>query len=514
MLYSVCKSCISAARPDFCYDARMLAVIPARGGSQGLRRKNLLPIGGEPSFLRSARVTREVLGAKARIIVATDDAEIAAVAKMGGFEVFDRGPELAEVPVNDVVRAVVGANNWAGQVLLVQPTVQPITTTLLSWFLGKCEGKTVSRALGYEERHQVWHKYRRITPPLQRQEDGEWPVREVGIRWWPKAALIWHADHIEVYGSHLVDIDTWVDYQSAQQVLAGRERSTVTFMPLANERDGRGHLYRCLALAPLFGGHRVLFHPADHTEAWAIRLIHEHGWKTTVNPVKTDLLINDQLDTTAEQVYRQREYARVIVNLEDRGPGAKVADLTINALYESGGDWAVIRPEFFVGTYDLIREPTGKVLVLLNSDPSGFLSAVVEELDPWFDVAYMVPSDIPLAVAMSEMDVLVTSGGRTVFEAAAFGIPTVVVPQHARELEHAHLGRGRNLVASLGDVREKVEEAMTNRRLRVVMSANARVDGLGGQRIVAACEWLMKGYGPEWISASGTATGRGLSPGS
>ena len=495
--------------PDLCYDPPMLAVIPARGGSQGLRRKNLLPIGHDPAFLRSARITREVLP-RARIVVATDDAEIAAVAQMGGYEVFDRGPELAEVPVNDVVRAVAGAYSWAGEVLLVQPTVQPLTVNLLTWFLKRCKGKTKSRALGHEEHHQIWHDYKRITPPLQRQEKGDWPIREAGIRWWPKAALIWHADRIETYGSPIVDIDTWSDYQAALQVLNVRERSTVTFVPLANERDGRGHLYRCLALAPLFGGHRVLFHPADHTEAWAIRLIHKHGWKTTVNPVQSDLLINDQLDTTAETVYGQREHARVIVNLEDRGTGADVADLTINALYESGGAWAVVRPEFLVGTYDLIREPTGKVLVLLNSDPSGFLPAVVDELDPWFEVTYTVPSDIPLAVAMAEADVLVTSGGRTVFEAAALGIPTVVVPQHSRELDHTHLERGRNLVASIGEVRERVEEAMVDRRLRAVMSANARIDGLGSHRIVQACEWLMKGYGAEWLNSSAKAKGLSL----
>lgn len=447
-----------------------------------------------------------------RIVVATDDAEIAAVAKMGGFEVFERGPELAEVPVNDVVRAVAGAYNWAGEVILIQPTVQPLTPNLLAWFIGTCkkhdEGLhpklrgSVSRALGHEERHQIWHNRKRITPPLQRQEEGNWPVREAGIRWWPRAALIWHADRIETYGSRLIDIDTWSDYQAAQQTLLQRNRTTVTFVPLANERDGRGHLYRCLALAPLFGAYRVLFHPAANTEAWAIRLIQKHGWKTTVNPVKTDLLINDQLDTTPEMIHEQREYARVIVNLEDIGEGAKVADLTINAMYESGGDWAVIRPEFFVTGYDLIREPTGKVLVMLNSDPSGMLQRVVDELDPWFDVSYMVPSDVPLAVAMSETDVLVTSGGRTVFEAGALGVPTVVIPQHEREAMHTHLGGGRNLVTDVDGVRDAVTELMFDRALRVKMSAASRLDGLGGQRIVAACEWLIKGYGADWISSA------------
>jgi spore coat polysaccharide biosynthesis predicted glycosyltransferase SpsG len=446
-------------------------------------------------------VAREVVP-DARVVVATDDAEISAVAKMAGIEVFERGPELAEVGVNLVVAAVAGKLNWAGEVMLVQPTVQPLTVKLLTWSVLNCgDGpQRPSIAMGIEERHQIWNKGNRITPPLQRQESADWPVREMGIRWWPKADLIWHAETVIVYPGALVDIDTWADYEAAQHILDAKEGSTVTFVPLANSVDGRGHLYRCLALAPLFGGHKVLFMPADSTEAWAIRLIKDHGWSTTVNPVETDLVINDQLDMTAEQVFAQREWARVIVNLEDVGTGAAEADMAVNVFGHSGTDWAVVRPEFSVGEYDLMREPSGKVLVLLNTDPTGMLQRVVAELDPWFEVAYMVPSDVPLAVAMAGTDVLVTSGGRTVLEAAALGVPTVVLPQHPREAAHGHLGKGRNLLSTLAHVRDDVEQLMVNRQLRVRLSANARIDGLGGQRIVAACEWLMKGYGASYLS--------------
>lgn len=435
--------------------------------------------------------------------MATDDPEIEAVATVAGLEVVKRGPALAEVPVNTVVQAVAMHLNWVGEVLLIQPTVQPITTKMLTWFLEQCRGQR-STALGYQEPHQVWIDGERVTPPVQRQEKGNWPVREVGIRWWPSADRIYHAETILQYPAHIGDIDTWADYVSSQQVLNLRERSTVIFSPLANERDGRGHLYRCLTLAPLFGAHRVMFYPAPNSEVWAMNLIQKHGWSTTATPVKADLVINDRLATSAELIYSQREWARVVVNLEDSGPGAEVADLTVNALYEDGGDWAVIRPEFFVGDYDLMREPSGEVLVMLNSDPAGMLQDVVAALDPWFNVKYMVPSDVPLAALMKEADVLVTSGGRTVFEAAAVGVPTVVIPQHERENGHGHLGRGRNLVArDPAEARAAVEELMTDRALRVRMSAAARIDGLGAHRIVHACEWLMKGYGGRYLSPGG-----------
>ena len=78
-----------------------LAVIPARGGSQGLKRKNLLPnSAGIPLFLVSARAARD---AGCQVVVSTDDTEIATVAGADGFAVHRRGVELADVPVDNVV---------------------------------------------------------------------------------------------------------------------------------------------------------------------------------------------------------------------------------------------------------------------------------------------------------------------------------------------------------------------------------------------------------------------------
>lgn len=72
----------------------VLAIIPARGGSKGIPRKNVLPLAGKPliahtiaAALRARRVTR--------VVVSTDDEEIAQVARDHGAEVVMRPPELA-----------------------------------------------------------------------------------------------------------------------------------------------------------------------------------------------------------------------------------------------------------------------------------------------------------------------------------------------------------------------------------------------------------------------------------
>jgi len=64
----------------------ILAVVPARGGSKSIPRKNLIPVGGKPLIAYSiehAKTSRFVT----RTVVSTDDAEIAAVARTYGGEV-------------------------------------------------------------------------------------------------------------------------------------------------------------------------------------------------------------------------------------------------------------------------------------------------------------------------------------------------------------------------------------------------------------------------------------------
>lgn len=72
------------------------ALIPARGGSKGVPRKNLMPLAGVP-LLAWSIVAAKHCSAFSRVIVSTDDAEIAEVARRYGAEVpFMRPAELAQ----------------------------------------------------------------------------------------------------------------------------------------------------------------------------------------------------------------------------------------------------------------------------------------------------------------------------------------------------------------------------------------------------------------------------------
>jgi N-acylneuraminate cytidylyltransferase len=74
--------------------ATVCAVVPARGGSRGVPRKNLRPLGGEPLVVRAVRTLRAVEGVD-QVVVTTDDAEIAYASRAAGARTIDRPAELA-----------------------------------------------------------------------------------------------------------------------------------------------------------------------------------------------------------------------------------------------------------------------------------------------------------------------------------------------------------------------------------------------------------------------------------
>ncbi len=73
---------------------RVLAVIPARGGSKGVPAKNLAPVGGIPLVARAVRECRAARHVT-DVVVSTDDQAIAAAARQAGAEVVLRPAAIA-----------------------------------------------------------------------------------------------------------------------------------------------------------------------------------------------------------------------------------------------------------------------------------------------------------------------------------------------------------------------------------------------------------------------------------
>ncbi len=112
----------------------ILGLIPARGGSKSLPRKNIRPLLGRPLI---AWTIEQTLASKYldRVLVSTDDEEIAEISKKYGTEVpFMRPKELATDEVKGI-DVVLHAINWMDKngnpydlIMVVQPT-SPLRTS-------------------------------------------------------------------------------------------------------------------------------------------------------------------------------------------------------------------------------------------------------------------------------------------------------------------------------------------------------------------------------------------------
>jgi CMP-N,N'-diacetyllegionaminic acid synthase len=138
----------------------LLALIPARGGSKGIPRKNIKPLAGKPLIGWTIDAAKQV-SCVDRIVVTTEDEEIAAVARAFGAEVpFMRPPDLAtdETPgIEPVLHALKRLPDYEW-VLLLQPTSPLRTHRDIEAIWQLCQSSAAPSAVSITEasKHPYW----------------------------------------------------------------------------------------------------------------------------------------------------------------------------------------------------------------------------------------------------------------------------------------------------------------------------------------------------------------------
>jgi CMP-N,N'-diacetyllegionaminic acid synthase len=138
----------------------LLALIPARGGSKGIPRKNIRPFCGKPLLQWTIDVA---LGAPSvdRIVVSTDDPEIAEVALYAGAEVpFLRPVELASDAASGIAPVLHALEQLpeVTDVLLLQPTsplrlVDDVEAIVALW---RRAGRPAAVSVTPSSKHPSW----------------------------------------------------------------------------------------------------------------------------------------------------------------------------------------------------------------------------------------------------------------------------------------------------------------------------------------------------------------------
>ena len=139
---------------------KVLAIIPARGGSKGIPRKNIKTLAGKPLIAWSIETSLQAQGIN-RVIVSTEDDEIALVAKKFGAHVpFMRPLSLAQddtpsfAPVLHAIEQLPGFE-W---VLLLQPTSPLRSVNDIEGIIKLCSdvGATSAVSITKISKHPFW----------------------------------------------------------------------------------------------------------------------------------------------------------------------------------------------------------------------------------------------------------------------------------------------------------------------------------------------------------------------
>jgi len=501
----------------------MLGVVPARGGSKGIKRKSLRVIAGRPLLGHKIEALRAV-PELTRVVVTTDDPEIKGWCETHAVEVVNRPAVLAadDTPVAAAVQHACASLGWDGEVGVFQPTSPTLRPETISDAIRvHREGRYATTISVADDPHLVWFQHAPVHPVRANRQQLSPLLRETGgffLCWSMPAGtldpLVAEPTHLyRVPAGEAVDVDTADDLETARRFLL---RKRIEFRFAADEQTGTGHLYRCLALADELNHHEVWFRWYPGLAVWAQEMVKARGYRVENFPaVDPDLVVFDCLDTEVRDVSECKSRGARVVTLEDLGAGASVADLTINELYGDGPRWAVLRPEFIDPPGFQVRDGKGlRTLVTFGgSDPAGLnqrvgrLAALSGECRVMLGAharefaqsGVRIVRGASMASEMLAADLVVCSAGRTANEAAALGVPTVTIAANDRESRHVHaagvLPLGLHAALSDDQIRETVDRVLRSESLRREMSETSRaaVDGLGCRRIAMQVESLLEG---------------------
>jgi len=514
----------------------ILAVIPARGNSKGIPRKNMRLINGNPLLYYSIK-TAQNCGAITHIAVSSDDEEILEYAKEMGIYPIQRDASLAEDAVtldpvifDTVIQMEKKLETNFDCVVTMQPTSPLLTSAALNKAIETFIHENIDTMLSAVNKPCLsWRKESGTIVPnyierLNRQQLPPCYV-EAGAFVICKRTVLSETTRIgknvsvyELSEQEGIDIDTADEWVLAETIL---KRKKIIFRADGDRNLGMGHIYRALTLAYSLTGHEISF-VCNKNYGAGIKKINdsffpcfeienENDFKLLLKQFAPDILVMDILDTEEKNMLELKKYCNRLVTFEDKGSGTNVADAVINALYTqndgrphvySGYKYADLRDEF------LLREPkefstmvtnifvmfggadpanlTQKVYNTICNNPEVFKGITVNFItglaydssrnniiDRPNDNIFVYNNAKNVSKFMQQADLAIGSMGRTSFELVSMAIPSVVIAQNEKEKTHSFTALGNGFL-NLGLGEEISEETILKTLVWLISTPQVR----------------------------------------
>lgn len=516
----------------------ILVVIPARGGSKGIPRKNLRLLNNKP-LISYAIETAKASEYVDDIVVTTDDSQIALIAEKFGASVVRRSKELAtdEISLDPVIYdAMIQKEKQAFDeydiVITLQPTSPLINVKTLDNAIEKFEDFSLDSIISVvEDRHLSWgydeNNERYYPEYIQRLDVDLLPksFRETGGILATRrnyvhedSRLGTNIDIVEVSRVESVNIQTYEDWWIAENYLQKKRTAIVVN---ASEEIGTSHINRCLSLASKLVFDDVLFLIDEHLQL-GIDIVSGNNFsyksyedqKELLDELKEfdpQIVINDILDTSEEYIVALKEEGYFVINFEDLGVGSSIADVVFDDLYEhdlgeqnvfTGHKYFVLKDEFYYQPPKIITNKVNRVLIAFGQfDSNNFTQKVIDAIlttsyDGRIDVVLgldyedidaliskyesnpliQIYRDVPnFSEFIFKADLIFTSPNKSMYEICSMGVPTICLCKDDRDVSHVFANSNNGFI-NLGRGEDIGKQDIVENFANVVNDFDLRMD--------------------------------------
>lgn len=488
---------------------KILVVIPARGGSKGIPRKNVRLLDGQPLISYSINVAKSSEYVD-DVVITTDDSEIALLSEKFGASVIRRSEELStdETPLDPVVYdAMVQKEKLAFDeydlVITLQPTSPLIKTSTLDQVIEKFEDFAIDSVItvvddrrlswGYDENNErffpnyIERKNRQDLPKDFKETGAILATRRKFVNEFSRLGT--NIDIVEVSQEESVDVTNYEDWWIAEKYL---QRKKIAIVPNASESAGTKHINRCLSVASKLVFHDILF-LLEESHQLGIDIIEKYNYNYKIYDGKDDLinclrdyspdlLLNDIADTSSEYISILRDEGYFVINFEDLGTGSGLANVVFDALYEhdlsekniyTGYEYYLLRDEFYFQPQKIITHAVNNVLItftgedednltekvinsILSTNYEGRINVIVGLTYPDLEgliSKYESNQSIQIYQNVSNIsefmfkaDIIFSSASKRMYDICSLGVPTICLCQNERELSHVFANESNGFI--------------------------------------------------------------------
>jgi CMP-N-acetylneuraminic acid synthetase/spore coat polysaccharide biosynthesis predicted glycosyltransferase SpsG len=395
---------------------KTICVIPARGNSNGVTKKNLRLLDGKPLLWYSIQNGKKVSDT---VIVSSEDDEILEYAKFQGVTAHKRPTTLSQ-DVTTIDSVIVDAvkNLNCHYVVTLQPTsptlkaetvlkaLEDIYMKDLDWMTSVVDDTHIHYVDGF-----TWERVNRQYMAKTYKETGGFQIcrrstLDSGSRFTGKGGFF------EISSDEAIDIDTEQDFLLVDTIL---NKLNIKIVYSESHEIGTGHRKRSELLKSLLTGHNIE--------------IIEYSKDIILND--EDIVILDILNIDKNPVKYNQNKNTFIVTLENLGDFR--GDLNINGIYSSGSihsGWKYMNLNDHLILKDCFKLD-GKVIVCFGGTDVNNLT------QQYSDSGYKVyhPGN-PTKIDWNDTKCVITGAGNVAYEATARRLPVLCIPQNEREKLH------------------------------------------------------------------------------